>query len=55
MYLQFDPTSQKFMVIASDVLWDVIMIPTEVVRFIWDYDQDDQKLNQDPRDVVRVH
>ena len=47
-----NPKMQKFVVIASDGLWNV-MTPDEVVRFIWDYENasnDDQR----PRDVVRA-
>ena len=32
-----DPKTQKFVVIASDGLWNV-MTPDEVVQFIWDYE-----------------
>ena len=47
-----DPCEQKFIVVASDGLWNV-MSPQEVVEFIWDYENDDQKCHQ-PRDVVRA-
>ena len=47
-----DPTNQKFVVVASDGLWNV-MSPTDVVRLIWDYEHDNQKCHQ-PRDVVRA-
>ena len=47
-----DPKQQKFIVIASDGLWNV-MTPKEVVEFIWDYEHNDQNCHQ-PRDVVRA-
>lgn len=47
-----DPKEQQFVVIASDGLWNV-MSPDEVVRFIWDYEHDNQKCHQ-PRDVVKA-
>ena len=47
-----DPSEQKFIVVATDGLWNV-MSPQEVVEFIWDYEHDDQKCHQ-PRDVVRA-
>ena len=47
-----DPKLQKFVVIASDGLWNV-MSPDEVVRFIWDYEHDQEACHQ-PRDVVRA-
>ena len=50
--LPLDPSEQKFVVIATDGLWNV-MSPTEVVQFIWDYETDSQKCHQ-PRDVVRA-
>ena len=43
---------QKFIVVASDGLWNV-MTPTQVVQFIWDYENDDQTCHQ-PRDVVKA-
>lgn len=44
---------QKFVVIASDGLWNV-MSPREVVEFIWDYEHErEEKLHQ-PKDVVRA-
>ena len=46
------PKEQKFVVIASDGLWNV-MTPTEVVQFIWDYEHDEQTCHQ-PRDVVKA-
>ena len=49
---QLDLSSQKFIVLATDGLWNV-MTPTEVVRFIWDYEHDDEACHQ-PRDVVRA-
>ena len=44
----------KFMVLASDGLWNV-MTHQEVVEFVWDYtnEMDEEKLNR-PRDVVRA-
>lgn len=47
-----NPDEQKFIVIATDGLWNV-MSPKEVVEFIWDYEHDDQKCHQ-PKDVVRA-
>ena len=47
-----DPKVQRFIVIASDVLWNV-MTPDEVVQFIWDYECDKDTCHQ-PRDVVRA-
>lgn len=47
-----DPANQKFLVVATDGLWNV-MSPREVVEFIWDYEHDDQKCHQ-PKDVVRA-
>ena len=43
---------QKFVVVASDGLWNV-MTPQQVVEFIWDYENDDQTSHQ-PRDVVKA-
>lgn len=43
---------QKFVVIASDGLWNV-MTPNEVVSFIWDYEHD-LLCNQESKDVVRA-
>ena len=43
---------QKFVVIASDGLWNV-MTPNEVVSFIWDYEHD-QLHDQESKDVVRA-
>ena len=37
-----NPDEQKFIVIATDGLWNV-MSPKEVVEFIWDYEHDDQR------------
>ena len=48
-----NPKVQKFIIIASDGLWNV-MSPKEVVEFIWDYEHEqDEKLHQ-PRDVVKA-
>ena len=47
-----NPKEQRFIVIASDGLWNV-MSPDDVVRFIWDYEHNDQECLQ-PRDVVRA-
>lgn len=47
-----NPKEQKFVVIASDGLWNV-MTPDEVVRFIWDYENSSTD-SQQPRDVVRA-
>ena len=49
---RINPKKQKFVVIASDGLWNV-MTPDEVVRFIWDYEHDQDECHQ-PRDVVRA-
>ena len=43
---------QKFVVIASDGLWNV-MTPNEVVSFIWDYEHD-TLCHQESKDVVRA-
>lgn len=48
-----NPKKQKFVVIASDGLWNV-MTPDEVVRFIWDYENASSDDQQQPRDVVRA-
>ncbi len=45
-----NPREQKFVVIASDGLWNV-MSPDEVVQFTWDYEHDKQ---EQPRDVVKA-
>ena len=47
-----NPKVQRFIVIASDGLWNV-MTPDEVVQFIWDYECDKDTCHQ-PRDVVRA-
>ena len=47
-----NPDEQKFIVIATDGLWNV-MSPKEVVEFIWDYEHNDQRCHQ-PKDVVRA-
>lgn len=47
-----NPKEQKFVVIASDGLWNM-MTPNEVVRFIWDYEHNQDECHQ-PRDVVRA-
>jgi len=49
---KLDLEEQKFVVIASDGLWNV-MSPDEVVRFIWDYQRASDKGNQ-PKDVVKA-
>ena len=46
-----NPKEQRFVVIASDGLWNV-MSPDEVVRYIWDYENNDEECCK-PRDVVR--
>ena len=48
-----NPKEQKFIVIASDGLWNV-MSPDEVVHFIWDYEHDEEVYSQPPRDVVKA-
>ena len=45
-----DLTVQKFIVVASDGLWNV-MTPSDVVNFIYDYDNENDKSHQ-PKDVV---
>ena len=45
-------SEQKFVVIASDGLWNV-MTPNEVVSFIWDYEHD-TLCHQESKDVVRA-
>ena len=48
-----DPSKQRFIVIASDGLWN-IMTPQEVVDFVWDYETGDgDQLLHRTRDVVR--
>lgn len=47
-----NPKEQKFVVIASDGLWNM-MTPDEVVQFIWDYEHNQDECHQ-PRDVVRA-
>ena len=47
-----NPKEQRFIVIASDGLWNV-MTPEEVVRYIWDYEHDEEECCK-PRDVVRA-
>lgn len=47
-----NPKEQRFIVIASDGLWNV-MSPDEVVRFIWDYEHNQENFHQS-RDVVRA-
>ena len=44
---------QKFIVIASDGLWNV-MSPKQVVEFIWDYEHAHEDTLHQPRDVVRA-
>lgn len=50
--LPLEPKNHKFLVLASDGLWNV-MTPTDVVQFIWDYEHDEQTCHQ-PRDVVKA-
>ncbi len=47
-----NPKVQRFIVIASDGLWNV-MSPDEVVQFVWDYEHNRDACHQ-PRDVVRA-
>ena len=47
-----NPKEQKFVVVASDGLWNV-MTPKQVVEFIHDYENDDQVYHQ-PKDVVKA-
>ena len=47
-----NPNEQKFIVVASDGLWNV-MTPKQVVEFIHDYENDDQVYDQ-PKDVVKA-
>lgn len=46
------PKEQKFIVVASDGLWNV-MSPKQVVEFIHDYENNDQTFHQ-PKDVVKA-
>ena len=51
-----DPTCQKFLVLASDGLWNV-MSPQDVVNFIWEYKTtpaDEEEKVSTSRDVVRA-
>ncbi len=50
--LPLEPKNHKFLVLASDGLWNV-MTPTEVVQFIWDYEHNEETCHQ-PRDVVKA-
>ncbi len=50
--LPLEPKNHKFLVLASDGLWNV-MTPTDVVQFIWDYEHDEETCHQ-PRDVVKA-
>ena len=50
--LPLNPKVQKFVIIASDGLWNV-MTPQEVIEFVWDYEHDESTLHQ-PKDVVRA-
>ena len=50
--LPLELSKQKFVVVATDGLWNV-MTPTEVVQFIWDYEHNDEECHQ-PKDVVRA-
>lgn len=45
-----DLSIQKFIVVASDGLWNV-MTPSDVINFVYDYDNSDDKCHQ-PKDVV---
>ena len=50
-----DPSRQRFVVLASDGLWNV-MSPQDVVDFVWEYEtreREDEVLHQ-ARDVVRA-
>ena len=50
-----DPSRQRFLVLASDGLWNV-MSPQDVVNFVWDYEMGETKaeLIDQTRDVVRA-
>lgn len=50
-----DPATQKFIVVASDGLWNV-MSPQEVVDFVWSYQQkeEEEEILHQTRDVVRA-
>ena len=52
-----DPSTQKFIVLASDGLWNV-MTPQEVVDFVWAYEQGERCMENGEgdgeRDVVRA-
>ena len=51
---KIEPKNMKFLVIASDGLWNV-MAPDEVVRFIWDYQNESKKSDEaETRDVVKA-
>ena len=48
-----DPSRQRFLVLASDGLWNV-MSPQDAIDFVWGYEtRDDEPLHQ-TRDVVRA-
>ena len=48
-----DPTQQRFIVLASDGLWNV-MTPQDVVDFVWEYEMATSKREDESRDVVRA-
>ena len=50
-----DPSRQRFLVLASDGLWNV-MSPQDVVDFVWDYEMGEieAELMHQTRDVVRA-
>ena len=50
-----DASKQKFIVLASDGLWNV-MTPQDVVDFVWDYEtrEEEEELLHQTRDVVRA-
>lgn len=50
-----DASNQKFIVLASDGLWNV-MSPQEVVDFVWEYEtrEEEEELLHQTRDVVRA-
>ena len=50
-----DPSRQRFLVLASDGLWNV-MSPQDVVDFVWDYEtvEVESELMHQTRDVVRA-
>ena len=48
-----DPAHQRFLVLASDGLWNV-MTPQEVVNFVWEYETAGKKQQCQKKDSVRA-